>query len=117
MRRIKLRHRFFKTPGFKDEADRLQVWQQIDELKPMLDSNPTLGNVIPGGDGLRKIRIGLPGRGKRGGARVIYFQMVSDTIILFIGLYAKNELSDICQEALSKLIRLRDLAVDEFRSR
>lgn len=117
MRRIKLRHRFLKTGAFKAEADRLQAWDQIDGLKPLLDRDPTLGDVISGGEGLRKIRMGLPGRGKRGGARVIYFQMVSDTVILLIGLYAKNELADLSKEMLDELIVLRDFAVDEFRRR
>ncbi len=117
MRRIRLRHRFFKTDAFKAEADRLHAWDEVDSLKPLLDSDPTLGDVIPGGDGLRKIRVGLPGRGKRGGARVIYFQMVSDTVIFLIGLYAKNELANLSREMLDALIELRDIAVDEFRRR
>lgn len=106
---------FFKTDAFKAEADRLNAWDEIDGLKPMLDRDPTLGDVIPGGDGLRKIRMGLPGRGKRGGARVIYFQMVSDTVKLSIRIYAKNELADISKETLGDLIVLRDIAVEEFR--
>jgi mRNA-degrading endonuclease RelE of RelBE toxin-antitoxin system len=34
---------------------------------------PDAGKVIPGGGGLRKVRWGLEGRGKSGGARVIYY--------------------------------------------
>ena len=49
-----------------------------------------LGDVIANTGGLRKIRIGLPGRGKRGGARIIYFQAVSDAAILMLAIYAKE---------------------------
>ncbi|MEI6235122.1 MAG: hypothetical protein WCT04_18855 [Planctomycetota bacterium] len=117
MRRIKLLHRFLKTEAFKIEAERLQAWEQVDQLKPRLDRDPLLGDVIPGGGGLRKIRIGLPGRGKRSGARVIYFQMVSDTVILLLGIYAKNELSDLSSHMLDDLKTLRDIAVNEYRRR
>jgi len=41
------------------------------ELQVILLENPSVGDLIPGGRGLRKLRVPLPGRGKRGGARVI----------------------------------------------
>ena len=43
------------------------------ELVDYLAYHPTAGVVIPGTGGVRKLRWGLEGRGKRGGARVIYF--------------------------------------------
>ena len=47
-----------------DECRQFQDW---------LMAHPDLGKRIPGGSGLRKIRLSVEGRGKRGGARVIYF--------------------------------------------
>ena len=41
-------------------------------LQLRLMINPEEGKVIPGSKGLRKLRIRAIGRGKRGGARVIY---------------------------------------------
>ena len=38
-----------------------------------LACNPGAGDLIQGTGGMRKLRWGLAGRGKRGGARVIYF--------------------------------------------
>ena len=38
-----------------------------------LAARPDLGDLIPGGGGIRKCRVALAGRGKRGGARVIYY--------------------------------------------
>ena len=35
--------------------------------------DPRRGDLIPGGRGLRKLRAAVAGRGKRGGARVIYY--------------------------------------------
>lgn len=42
------------------------------KLVARLQEHPELGDVIPGTGGLRKIRMALPGRGSRGGARLIY---------------------------------------------
>ena len=47
-----------------------------EELALLIDYlayNPAAGDLIPGAGGVRKLRWGLQGRGKRGGARVIYF--------------------------------------------
>jgi hypothetical protein len=44
---------------------------ELREIQSTLIDNPKAGDVIRGGGGLRKLRVALPGRGKRGGARVI----------------------------------------------
>jgi len=43
-----------------------------EKLKRRLNANPEAGEVIPHFGGLRKMRMALPGRGKRSGARVVY---------------------------------------------
>jgi hypothetical protein len=42
-------------------------------LQQALLADPEAGAVIPGSGGVRKLRWGVAGRGKRGGIRVIYF--------------------------------------------
>ena len=42
-------------------------------LQLELVRDPEAGHVIPGTGGLRKLRWAASGRGKRGGARIIYF--------------------------------------------
>jgi hypothetical protein len=76
-------------------------------LQLELSRQPTLGAVIPGTGGLRKLRWRLQGRGKRGGARVIYFWHVGTSRILMLFIYAKSERSDLTatqREALRKVI-------------
>lgn len=65
---------------------------------------PEQGKVIPGGGGLRKMRWALPGRGKSGGARVIYFWFVAESVIYLLMIYAKNEQENLTPEQL-KLLR------------
>jgi hypothetical protein len=45
--------------------------------------------------GVRKLRIAVAGRGKRGGARTIYFYAARDGQIFFLLTYAKNEQPDL----------------------
>ena len=46
---------------------------EYSKLQQALLSNPEAGAIIPGSGGVRKLRWGVAGRGKRGGIRVIYF--------------------------------------------
>jgi hypothetical protein len=104
----RLRHVFLKAEPFAEAATELDCWDQIDDLKRVLDRDPTAGDVIPGGDGLRKVRVGLPGRGKRGGGRAIYYLIVDRTTILLLDLYAKNDQENLSNRELKLIRNLRD---------
>lgn len=99
--------RFFKSPSFARQATELDAWENVDELKQRLAIDPLAGDVIKGTNGLRKIRIPLPGRGSRGGGRVIYFQVVEPASILLLAMYAKNEMEDLDEDDKKALSRLR----------
>ena len=62
-----------ETPTFSRQADKLFNEDERRELIDYLAENPMAGDEIPGTGGIRKLRFGALGRGKRGGARVIYF--------------------------------------------
>lgn len=73
----------WKTLGLDD--DDLMTLQQT------LLANPQMGVVIQNTGGLRKIRIPLQGRGKSGGARVLYVDFVSFEKIYLISAYSKGQ--------------------------
>ena len=77
----------------------------------MLLEKPNAGDLIPGGRGLRKLRVPLPGRGKRGGARVIYYHWVSKEQCYLIYAYAKNVAANLTQEQLHRLADVIDVEV------
>jgi hypothetical protein len=64
-------------------------------LEDLLCQDPEKGDVIRGAGGSRKIRMGLPGRGKRGGCRGIYLHVKSASRIYLVYLYPKNEEVDL----------------------
>lgn len=68
------------------------------DLEITLTANPQAGAVIPGTNGLRKIRVSLPGKGKRGGARVIYVNFEEYLYTYFLFFYPKNKDPDLSPE-------------------
>ncbi len=77
--------------------------EDIAELQNMLLENPVAGDLIPGGRGLRKLRVPLLGRGKRGGARLIYYHWVSKERCYLVYAYAKNVTTDLTPNQVRQL--------------
>lgn len=71
----------------------------------MLADRPDAGAVIKGGGGIRKIRWALPGRGKRGGARVVYYWRNKEDQVYLLYLFAKNARSDLTPAQVSELAK------------
>lgn len=72
-------------------------------LQWMLASDPTVGDLVRGTGGVRKVRWGVGGRGKRGGVRVIYYVRSHRGEIWMLTLYAKNVSESIPADVLRKI--------------
>jgi hypothetical protein len=59
--------------AYRRRADQLLTSEQRDAIIDLIAYEPTCGDIIRGSAGLRKVRVGRDGIGKRGGARVIYY--------------------------------------------
>lgn len=88
-------HTVAETPTFARQADRLFNEEEGQELIDFLATNPMAGDEIPGTGGVRKLRVGALGRGKRGGARVIYFYGGETIPVYALLAYAKSARSDL----------------------
>lgn len=96
-------HTVIETPSFQAQA--ADIWSE-DELAAFIDwlaANPLAGDVIPGAQGARKIRWAAKGKGKRSGARVIYFNRLELGFILLLAVYAKNEQENISVKTIQGL--------------
>ena len=80
------------------------VWTEIErtEFINWIAANPHAGDVVPGSNGCRKVRWQRSGMGKRGGARVVYFNEVQGHIWLLI-VYAKAKFDNLPAEFLAQL--------------
>ena len=102
-----MRRTFILTPGFEQSWASMglgdkELWQ----LQRILNNNPETGDVIPGTGGARKVRIPLEGRGKSGGGRVIYVDVVVKERIYLLLAYPKNVQSDLTPEQKKAMLRL-----------
>lgn len=97
---------FVRLPTFERSAAGLLSESEILEMEVQLVVQPDAGDLIPGGRGLRKLRRPAKGRGKRGGARIIYYHVISEHLILLIFAYAKGDLVDLDRRQLQILANL-----------
>jgi hypothetical protein len=87
------------------------------ELVGYLACHPAAGVVIPGTGGVRKMRWGLEGRGKRGGARVIYYYHDMEMPLYLLTAYAKNEREDLDQSEIKAMRKLVPVLIGMNRKR
>ncbi|MDE2133882.1 MAG: type II toxin-antitoxin system RelE/ParE family toxin [Alphaproteobacteria bacterium] len=103
-----------ETPEFLAATRKLMDEDERVQLVDFLASNPETGDLIPGTGGVRKLRWGLEGRGKRGGARVIYF-FHSEKLPLFVySIYAKNTQADLSDSAKNELKKITKWTVESY---
>lgn len=84
-----------ETPIYSKMADAILSKDEQGELAVFLAHNPESGEVIPHSGGCRKLRWQVAGKGKRGGARVIYFNRLADGTIYLLLIYAKAKSENI----------------------
>lgn len=95
-------HTVAETAVFQRYA--AQIWTDAERLTfiEWIAANPLAGDLIPGSGGCRKVRWGRSGMGKRGGARIIYFNVQDGRIWLLI-VYTKAKFDNLPAEFLAQL--------------
>ncbi len=86
---------FVESPIFDNNRQKYLNDGEYLYLQNDLLANPKVGAVIQGTGGLRKVRVSAKGKGKRGGARVIYYYFDNFKRFYLLTIYAKNEVTDL----------------------
>lgn len=94
---------FVETPLFTRLVGEYLSDDEYLKLQQALAENPEAGPVIPGSGGVRKLRWAMPGRGKRGGLRVIYYLRSRKGLIWMLTLYPKNVAENIPAHVLRQI--------------
>ena len=79
----------------------------------MVAENPEAGVSL--GGGIRKVRIALRGRGKRGGARGLFLFSGEDIPVFLLTVFAKNEKADLNARERTALIAAAKKMVEKYR--
>ncbi|HXM80758.1 MAG TPA: type II toxin-antitoxin system RelE/ParE family toxin [Burkholderiales bacterium] len=94
---------FIETKLFSRLLSEYLTDDEYAQLQAALADAPDRGALVPGSGGVRKLRWSQPGRGKRGGIRVVYYAKTRDGIIWMLTIYAKNEEASIPAHVLRKI--------------
>ena len=84
-----------ETQTYTKQAEKLLSNDERMFVIDFLSHNPESGDVIQGTGGVRKVRIAASGRGKRGGARVIFYYLDDSLPLFALAIYAKNVKTDL----------------------
>ena len=84
-----------QLPRFKAEATELIGTDGIEAVAEYLADHPNAGDVIPESGGIRKLRWAARGKGKRGGARIIYLYVAIAASVYLLRCYVKNVKTDL----------------------
>jgi hypothetical protein len=103
---------FVLTPAYIAAANGVLTDEEQRAVEAAIVRNPEVGRVIPGA-GVRKLRVALPGRGKRGGARVIYFAVKRRGKVYLLDVFAKAVRENLTQRETQELAKLRRILQEE----
>ena len=106
-----------ETPAYLGKAVRLMSETERAVVVDMIAAAPNIGVLIRGTGGLRKMRIPLEGRGKRGGGRVIYWFHSESYPAVLLWVFAKNEAADLTSGQRRRLMAITNGLLNDFRRR
>ena len=105
---------FTETQRFVRRAENLLGAEVVSELQLYLCKYPDDGAIIPHSGGIRKLRWAASGKGKRGGARIIYYFANAYGRILLLDIYGKNEKENLTAKDLNELKNAVDFWLGEL---
>jgi hypothetical protein len=104
-----------ETPSYLADAERLFSPDERAAVVDRLAADPGCGVVIPGSGGIRKVRFGFGGRGKSGGARIIYLFSGENLPVFVLAVFAKNEKANLSATERNVLTKMVADMIESYR--
>jgi hypothetical protein len=98
--------RLVRARAFERQAKKLFSSAELQDVESAIAIDPTYWPVVAHTGGCRKARVALGSRGRRGGARIVYFYRNDRGLLAFLYVYAKNEKTDLTVDDKAALRRL-----------
>jgi hypothetical protein len=99
-------HTIIETPTYLSDAKYVGLDEDDrNRVLEVLARNPTLGDLVEGSGGLRKVRVARRGGGKSGGFRVLAAYLGPNLPVILLAVFAKNEKANISKSDLKILTR------------
>jgi hypothetical protein len=95
-----------ETPEYLRCAERLLSAVERADVVAYLAAHPRAGDLMQGTGGVRKLRWALGGRGKSGGARVIYYFHSEAMPLYLLTVFGKNERANLSKAERNDLAGL-----------
>ncbi len=104
-----------EMPGYLRTAEIIFSKAELERIVSMVAADPDCGEIMQGTGGFRKVRVARGGKGKRGGARVIYIVRSQAFPIFLVAAYAKSEKDNLTRKERNKLAKRADEIFTEYR--
>ena len=100
-----------EVPEYIRQAEKILTEAERQDVLNYLAAHPKASDLIEGTGGIRKLRWGRSGRGKRGGVRVIYYYHSELMPLYLLTLFAKNKQDNLSKAERNELAKLVDILV------
>jgi hypothetical protein len=106
---------FIELPLFTSLVTQITDDHYFRQLQNDLLKDPEKGDLIPRLHGLRKVRMALAGKGRSGGARVIYLNLPQHHVIIFFYIYTKAKSENLTPDQDRRLRTAVETIKREFK--
>ena len=103
-----------ETPLFQKRIDDVMSGDDLQEFKDFIARHPEKGDIIRGTGGLRKVRWGVRGSGKSGGARIIYYYHNATMPVFLITAFQKSKKDSLTDAERQKLRGLGKRLIEAY---
>lgn len=103
-----------ETQAYLNAAKGLFTDSERAAVVDLVASDPTSGDLIVGGGGIRKVRFAIGGKGKSSGARIIYLFVTPGVPVFLLTVFAKNERANLSKAEVSALSAITKSLIADY---